>query len=109
MLSCLHTQLQFDGAWIDMNEPSNFLSGSFNGCPKSSIESPPYMPAVDGGVLNYKTMCMSALHYAGSHYDIHNLFGFAEAIVTSLYVRYDVHVETNLLVIYLQCYGRNKR
>ncbi|KAJ8950170.1 hypothetical protein NQ314_008023 [Rhamnusium bicolor] len=83
MLKNLHQQILFDGAWIDMNEPSNFLSGSFTGCPKSSLESPPYLPGIDGGVINYKTMCMSAKHYAGLHYDVHNLFGFTEAIVTS--------------------------
>lgn len=84
MLKSLHDQVPFDGAWIDMNEPSNFLSGSTTGCPKSDLESPPYLPGVDGNVLNYKTACMSAKHYIGFHYDVHNLFGFTEAIVTSL-------------------------
>lgn len=86
MLKSLHDVVPFDGAWIDMNEPSNFLSGSFTGCPKSTLESPPYLPNIDGGVINFKTMCMSAKHYAGLHYDVHNLYGFTEAIVTSLYV-----------------------
>ncbi|CAG9860741.1 unnamed protein product [Phyllotreta striolata] len=83
MLKSLHRQMEFDGAWIDMNEPSNFLSGSFDGCPDSRWERPPYDPDVDGGILNYKTLCMSARHYAGSHYDVHNLYGLSEAIVTS--------------------------
>uniref|UniRef100_A0AAR5PG88 P-type domain-containing protein n=1 Tax=Dendroctonus ponderosae TaxID=77166 RepID=A0AAR5PG88_DENPD len=83
MLRDFHKEVPFDGAWIDMNEPSNFLSGSFSGCPKSELESPPYVPAVDGGVLNYKTMCMTAKHYEGLHYDVHNLYGFTEAIITS--------------------------
>ncbi|XP_023025858.2 lysosomal alpha-glucosidase [Leptinotarsa decemlineata] len=83
MLKKLHDQVKFDGVWIDMNEPSNFLSGSFNGCPQSSLENPPYLPGVDGGIINYKTMCMSARHYAGLHYDIHNVYGLAEAIATS--------------------------
>lgn len=84
MLKNFHNEVPFDGAWIDMNEPSNFLSGSFNGCPKSDLESPPYLPAVDGGVLNYKTVCMTAKHYAGLHYNVHNLFGITEAIITNL-------------------------
>lgn len=84
MLKSLHTKIEFDGAWIDMNEPSNFLSGSFDGCPPSSLDSPPYVPPVAGGALNYKTMCMSAKHYAGAHYDVHNLFGISEAIMTNL-------------------------
>lgn len=84
MLKSLHEQIPFDGAWIDMNDPSNFLSGSFSGCPDSSLENPPYTPAIDGGRLNYKTLCMTAKHYAGLHYDVHNLYGIAEAIVTNL-------------------------
>lgn len=82
-LQALHNEINFDGAWIDMNEPSNFLSGSFNGCPNNSLEHPPYVPGIDGGVLNYKTMCMSSKHFAGLHYDVHNLYGFTEAIVTN--------------------------
>lgn len=84
LLHSLHDVIPFDGAWIDMNEPSNFLSGSFNGCPKSSFEHPPYLPAIDGDQLNYKTLCMTAQHYAGFHYNVHNIYGFTEAIVTSL-------------------------
>ncbi|KAF5269885.1 hypothetical protein FQR65_LT05683 [Abscondita terminalis] len=83
MMISMHKQFPFDGAWIDMNEPSNFLSGSFDGCPKSSLEDPPYLPAVDGGHLNYKTMCMTAKHFAGLHYNVHNLYGFTQAIVTN--------------------------
>ncbi|CAH2008235.1 unnamed protein product [Acanthoscelides obtectus] len=79
MLRNLHGQIEFDGLWIDMNEPSNFLSG----CPRSSLETPPYLPGVDGGALNYKTMCMSAQHYAGLHYNVHNLFGFTEGVISS--------------------------
>ncbi|XP_060535181.1 lysosomal alpha-glucosidase-like isoform X2 [Cylas formicarius] len=82
LIKDFHKQVPFDGAWIDMNEPSNFLNGAVTGCPKSTLESPPYVPAVDGGALNYKTMCMSAKHYAGLHYDVHNLFGYTEAIIT---------------------------
>lgn len=68
-----------------MNEPSNFWSGSSTGCPDNSLEHPPYVPAgVNGGELFYRTVCMSSTQYAGRHYDVHNLYGFTEAVVTSL-------------------------
>ncbi|XP_065342512.1 lysosomal alpha-glucosidase-like [Cloeon dipterum] len=82
-LGRLHSLLKFDGAWIDMNEPSNFYDGQKDGCPDNQWENPPYLPAVQGGKLSYKTMCMSAIQFAGMHYDVHNLFGYTESIVTS--------------------------
>lgn len=73
-----------------MNEISNFVQGSLYGCDNNTIDyslnHPPYVPGVDGGDLNYKTVCMSGKQYAGSHYDVHNIYGFAESMVTSLYV-----------------------
>nr|XP_022907549.1 lysosomal alpha-glucosidase-like [Onthophagus taurus] len=83
MLKSMHDKFQYDGAWIDMNEPANFLSGSVNGCPNSDLETPPYVPGVLGGQLNYKTLCMTAQHYIGLHYDVHNIYGFSEAMVTN--------------------------
>ncbi|XP_069701371.1 lysosomal alpha-glucosidase-like [Periplaneta americana] len=83
-LKRLHKEFQFDGAWIDMNEPSNFWSGSATGCPDNNLERPPYFPSgINGGKLYYHTVCMSSSQYAGHHYDVHNLYGFTEAIVTS--------------------------
>jgi len=83
-LGRFHHEIPFDGAWIDMNEPSNFWSGGPEGCPNNNLEHPPYLPAgVNGGKLFYNTVCMSSLQYAGRHYDVHNLYGFTEAIVTS--------------------------
>ncbi|KAL1129226.1 hypothetical protein AAG570_013755 [Ranatra chinensis] len=83
-LKRFHDMVPFDGAWIDMNEPSNFLNGSLTGCPNNNWEHPPYVPTVDGGFLSYRTLCMSSLHWNGvKHYDIHNLYGTMEMIVTS--------------------------
>ncbi|CAG0882617.1 unnamed protein product [Darwinula stevensoni] len=78
-----HSQVSFDGAWIDMNEPSNFYSGTINGCPPSSLEHPPYLPGVHGGILYYRTLCMTAKHYSAVHYDVHNIYGFAETVATN--------------------------
>ncbi|XP_060863594.1 lysosomal alpha-glucosidase-like isoform X3 [Metopolophium dirhodum] len=80
-----HNILKFDGLWLDMNEPANFVNGDFNGC--SSYESdhwevPQYIPGIVGGHLNYKTICMSASHFAGIHYNLHNLYGLVETIST---------------------------
>ncbi|XP_034250014.1 lysosomal alpha-glucosidase-like [Thrips palmi] len=83
MLEKLHSQVPFDGAWIDMNEPSNFYSGTRKGCPKNSLNYPPYVPNVLGGQLFSKTICPSAKHYRGNHYDLHNMYGISEAIITS--------------------------
>ncbi len=67
-----------------MNEPSNFYDGQKNGCPKNdALENPPYVPYVDGGVLAAKTLCMTARQHASVHYNVHNLYGFTESIVTN--------------------------
>lgn len=66
-----------------MNEPSNFVNGSLTGCPMDELENPPYVPGVDGGFLSYMTMCMNARQFAGPHYDVHNIFGIAEADATN--------------------------
>ncbi|XP_059407373.1 lysosomal alpha-glucosidase isoform X2 [Carassius carassius] len=66
----------------DMNEPSNFVEGSVDGCPDSDLEKPPYTPGVIGGQLDSGTLCVSAQQYLSSHYNLHNLYGLTEAIAT---------------------------
>ncbi|XP_008948369.1 PREDICTED: lysosomal alpha-glucosidase-like, partial [Merops nubicus] len=46
MVKDFHDQVPFDGMWIDMNEPSNFVEGSQDGCPSNNLEQPPYVPEV---------------------------------------------------------------
>lgn len=86
-----------------MNEPSNFIDGSIKGCPDSSLENPPYLPGVDGNKLYYKTICMSALHYAGTHYNVHNLYGISEAIATNRYEFFPLTKKYRLEMIYVLC------
>lgn len=65
-----------------MNEPSNFVQGSLNGCPSNNIEKPPFVPGIYGGLLADKTVCMTGKHYNGIHYNLHSLYGHSEAVVT---------------------------
>ena len=44
MIKGYHDQVPIDGAWIDMNEPSNFYDGQENGCQKNLLNEPPYVP-----------------------------------------------------------------
>ena len=58
LLNYIHSQVPIDGAWIDMNEPSNFLDGQADGCPTTGIEgmlnNPHYVPkTIQGGTLYY--------------------------------------------------------
>nr|XP_025710613.1 putative maltase-glucoamylase-like protein FLJ16351 [Callorhinus ursinus] len=77
--------LKFDGLWIDMNEPSNFVDGSVRGCSDEILNNPPYMPYLesrDKG-LSSKTLCMESEQVLpdGSrvrHYDVHSLYGWAQ-------------------------------
>uniref|UniRef100_A0A8C9WLM6 Alpha glucosidase 2 n=1 Tax=Scleropages formosus TaxID=113540 RepID=A0A8C9WLM6_SCLFO len=82
-LQRFHDKVQFDGLWIDMNEPSNFLDGSLKGCPSNDLENPPYTPGVLGGSLRAKTLCASALQKTSVHYNMHSLYGLLEAKASS--------------------------
>lgn len=79
-----HKVLNYDGLWIDMNEPSNFVDGSNDGCnPLSKLDNPPYTPQIAGGKLNFRTICSSALHDGDvPHYNMHNLYALTEAKAT---------------------------
>ncbi len=85
MFQDYHDQVAFDGAWIDMNEPSNFYDGQAHGCAKDSLNQPLYVPrSVDGGKIFHKTVCPSAKQHLGLHYNLHNLYGYSEGIATNL-------------------------
>ncbi|NWW84173.1 LYAG glucosidase, partial [Rhynochetos jubatus] len=82
MVKDFHDQVPFDGMWIDMNEPSNFVEGSQDGCPNNSLEQPPYVPGVFGGRLRARTICASSQQYLSSHYNLHSLYGLTEAVAS---------------------------
>uniref|UniRef100_H2YDF9 alpha-glucosidase n=1 Tax=Ciona savignyi TaxID=51511 RepID=H2YDF9_CIOSA len=77
-----HKTINFDGLWIDMNEPANFVTGSTEGCASNNLNNPPYMPKIWGNVLAEKTMCPDHRHKLGNHYDVHNLYGWSQSNVT---------------------------
>ncbi|XP_042525958.1 lysosomal alpha-glucosidase [Dipodomys spectabilis] len=83
MVAEFHAQVPFDGMWIDMNEPSNFVRGSEHGCPDNTLENPPYVPGVVGETLQEATICASSLQFLSTHYNLHNLYGLTEAIASS--------------------------
>ncbi|XP_063816822.1 lysosomal alpha-glucosidase isoform X2 [Pseudophryne corroboree] len=82
MVKNFYDQVPFDGMWIDMNEPSNFVLGSVDNCPDNKLEKPPYVPAVIGGALQHATICASSKQHVSTHYNLHNLYGLSEAIAS---------------------------
>ena len=76
-----HKIVPFDGVWNDMNEPSNFVDGSIDGCPDSKYEDPQY--TITGEPLRTRTACMTAKHHIGIHYNLHNIHGLTEVIASN--------------------------
>ena len=75
-------QQNFDGIWIDMNEPQSFYDGSKEGCPwHDRLEDPPYIPGIRRS-LQWGTLCLTAKQGKYLHYDVHNLYGWSEAQAT---------------------------
>uniref|UniRef100_A0A914S0Y1 Glycoside hydrolase family 31 TIM barrel domain-containing protein n=1 Tax=Parascaris equorum TaxID=6256 RepID=A0A914S0Y1_PAREQ len=103
-----HHEVNFDGIWIDMNEPSSFGTGEttpwyFNNtdhpnleplmCPLSGKDSSYDMPGYEtyavylygsNNALSSKTLCMLAWTKEGRFYDTKNLYGLHEVIATQM-------------------------
>nr|XP_060635574.1 sucrase-isomaltase, intestinal-like [Anolis sagrei ordinatus] len=79
MCAEFHNVLPYDGIWIDMNEPSNFLNGQYPACAHNNLNYPPYIPRISDSSLFHSTLCPDSSTYLGRHYDTHSLFGWAEA------------------------------
>ena len=66
-LASFRENISFDGLWIDMNEPSNFIPGSTEGCPDSVYNSPPFLPG---------RCCMNTCKYVHTYVCIYVLVLF---------------------------------
>ncbi|CAM5083145.1 unnamed protein product [Natator depressus] len=69
------TILDYDGLWIDMNEPANFGTGQYPGCALNDLNYPPYVPRIIDYSLAQKTLCPDSKTYLGDYYNTHSLFG----------------------------------
>nr|XP_056702459.1 maltase-glucoamylase-like [Euleptes europaea] len=74
--------LPYDGIWLDMNEPSNFLNGQVPGCAHNNLNNPPFIPRISDHSLSQNTLCPDSQTHLGKLYDTHSLFGWAEAAPT---------------------------
>lgn len=111
-IASFHALVPFDGLWIDMNEASNFCSGTLCEYPTNTTctaslnqancclvcsnenatmwDNPPY--AINAGGIHrgigMKTIATSAQHNNGFLlYNTHNMYGFSEAIATNRALR----------------------
>ncbi|KHJ86797.1 glycosyl hydrolase, family 31, partial [Oesophagostomum dentatum] len=108
--SLYHSQVSFDGIWIDMNEPANFGTNEdhpwYYDSSDHPDDAPLKCPTVDGGTdadwdmppykthavyyyggnsyLASKTLCMLAVQANGTErfYNLKNLYGWSEARAT---------------------------
>ncbi|CAH3034609.1 unnamed protein product [Porites lobata] len=82
LIQDFYKTIEFDGLWIDMNEPANFVKGKVNGCSKNKWDYPPYKPRIIGNIMAEKTVCMNALQTDNLHYNVHSLYGWSQSRVT---------------------------
>ncbi|CAL8083188.1 unnamed protein product [Orchesella dallaii] len=80
--------IDYDGIWIDMNEPANWGKGDVVvGCENNKYNNPPYVPAIETRDLVDNTACMDVEQDFGIHYDTHSLYGWSESEPTTTAVR----------------------
>uniref|UniRef100_A0A060T6J9 Maltase n=1 Tax=Blastobotrys adeninivorans TaxID=409370 RepID=A0A060T6J9_BLAAD len=114
-----HSDIRYDGIWLDMNEVSSFCTGRDCGISDAVVEDsapngvfsngtiarvphpnarnldhPPYVinNTVAPGELGSRTMPPSSIHAGGiAEYDWHNLYGFQEAKTTFVALSQEIH------------------
>ncbi|NXE53142.1 MGA protein, partial [Casuarius casuarius] len=77
-----YNTVPYDGLWIDMNEVSNFVQGSNEGCEQNDLNYPPFTPSILDKLMFSKTLCMDAVQQWGKQYDVHSLFGYSMTLST---------------------------
>ena len=87
MLDHLHQKVPFSGIWLDMNEPTNFVSGEVGReWETSRYDRLPYTPG--GGQLKGMTISLDAKHSNGAEvFNTHDLFGMMESQATYMYLK----------------------
>jgi len=86
-LDYFHNNLQFDGLWLDMNEASNFCTGTCRQSQRSKKPIKNMLPYIPGGRdLEAKSMALDAAHANGyTQLDTHSLWGTQEVRATHLW------------------------
>jgi len=82
LIKDFHNIIEFDGLWVDKNEPANIVHGSVSGCSKNKWDYPPYKPRIFGDVIADRTVCMNAKQANHLHYNVHSLYGWSQTLVT---------------------------
>ncbi len=86
-----HMTIDYDGLWLDMNEPSSFCDGecsdgisyTYYNFPLDFYDDLYYNPT--HRALEKSTISMEALHYGGEHqpeFNYHNLYGLTQSRAT---------------------------
>jgi alpha-glucosidase (family GH31 glycosyl hydrolase) len=85
MLSTLNQLIDFDGLWLDMNDPQNFCDGECGYPASQFVKTLPFMPGEVS--LNFDTIDLAATHYGGFiENDLHNMYAFYMAQASSSYL-----------------------
>ncbi|XP_067143403.1 lysosomal alpha-glucosidase-like [Centruroides vittatus] len=80
----LSSSFDFDGIWIEGNEPFNSANGSTEGCLDDTLNRPPFVPRTGKRNLYDETLCMDSVHWGWGkrHYHVHNTYGHKSALVS---------------------------